>query len=123
MDRLENCPQMISWMKCCDISEFLFQVSYNAFVTARNDVALDVAHVVESVKQRSMCGLCNKAIPAGGVAVVAPKLGPLLFHPACFTCFTCKELLGESLITFPQNIISASRLPPRTEGENENNSG
>ena len=113
---------MISWMKCCDISEFLFQVSYNAFVTARNDVALDVAHVVESVKQRSMCGLCNKAIPAGGVAVVAPKLGPLLFHPACFTCYTCKELLGESLITFPQNIISASRLPPRTEGENENNS-
>ena len=66
-------------------------------MSSRNDVALDVAHVLDMVKQRSMCAHCHKAIPAGGVAVVAPKLGPvLLFHPACFTCHTCKELLGES---------------------------
>ena len=75
-------------------------MSYNAFVTARNDVALDVAHVLDKVAQRSMCGLCSKAIPAGSVAVVAPKLGPFVhFHPACFTCYTCKELLGESQST------------------------
>ena len=66
-------------------------------MSSRNDVALDVAQVLDMVKQRSTCGQCNKAIPAGGVAVVAPKLGPsVLFHPACFTCHTCKELLGQS---------------------------
>ena len=28
--------------------------------------------------------------------MVAPKLGPfVVFHPACFTCSACKELLGE----------------------------
>ena len=64
-------------------------------------MALDVAHVVDMVKQRSMCGQCSKAIPAGGVAVVAPKLGPVvLFHPACFTCHTCKELLGQSAVIY-----------------------
>ena len=69
-------------------------------MSSRNDVALDVAHVLDMVKQRSMCGQCNKAIPAGGVAVVAPKLGPVvLFHPACFTCHTCKELLGQSALS------------------------
>ena len=81
-------------------------MSYNAFVSSRNDVALDVAHVLDMVKQRSTCGQCNKAIPAGGVAVVAPKLGPFaLFHPACFTCHTCKELLGETILFNPDHRV------------------
>ena len=72
------------------------QVSYNAFVSARNDVALDVGHVLDTCKQRSTCAACHKSIAAGSVAVVAPKLGPfVVFHPACFTCSACKELLGE----------------------------
>ena len=70
-------------------------MSYNAFVSARNDVALDVGHVLDTCKQRSTCAACHKAVPAGSVAVVAPKLGLLVvFHPGCFVCRTCKELLG-----------------------------
>ena len=65
-------------------------------MSARNDVALDVGHVLDTCKQRSTCAACHKSIAAGSVAVVAPKLGPfVVFHPACFTCSACKELLGE----------------------------
>ena len=65
-------------------------------MSARNDVALDVGHVLDTCKQRSTCAECHKSIAAGSVAVVAPKLGPfVVFHPACFTCSACKELLGE----------------------------
>ena len=80
-------------------------------MSSRNDVALDVAHVLDMVKQRSTCGHCSKAIPAGGVAVLAPKLGPfVLFHPACFTCHTCKELLGEATVSSLQSPVECRDL-------------
>ncbi|UYV65440.1 PRICKLE2 [Cordylochernes scorpioides] len=37
-----------------------------------------------------MCVQCCEEIPGGDVAVTA---GPLRWHPACFTCRTCGELL------------------------------
>ena len=57
-------------------------------------MALDVGHVLELCRNRVNCGACRKTISVGSVAVVAPKLGPhILFHPSCFTCTSCRELL------------------------------
>lgn len=40
------------------------------------------------------CPECGQTVAAHEVAVVAPKLGAnLRWHPACFTCSQCRELL------------------------------
>jgi hypothetical protein len=39
---------------------------------------------------RATCATCFKSIPAGSVAVVAPKLPQNLYHPACFVCRHCQ---------------------------------
>ncbi|UYV67791.1 hypothetical protein LAZ67_5002075 [Cordylochernes scorpioides] len=45
--------------------------------------------------QLEECYKCHGALPAGEVGVVAPRLGEAdaAWHPACFTCTTCEELL------------------------------
>ena len=41
-----------------------------------------------------MCPECGQDVAAHEVAVVAPKLGAnLRWHPACFSCSQCRELL------------------------------
>lgn len=40
------------------------------------------------------CERCKRPIADGEIGVVAPKFGDdVLWHPACFTCDSCKELL------------------------------
>ncbi|GLH16985.1 Protein prickle, partial [Gryllus bimaculatus] len=40
------------------------------------------------------CPQCRVVLEPGEVAVVAPKLGPqTAWHPACFICCSCQELL------------------------------
>ena len=96
----------IFWWKSC----LLFQVSYNAFVSARNDVALDVGHVLDTCRQRNTCAACHKTVLSGSVAVVAPKLGPfVVFHPSCFTCHTCKELLVDLTYCVHQDLLYCER--------------
>lgn len=85
------------------------------FVCARNDIALDVGHAVDGVKDKSNsnsssngatiaaagCNKCRKPILASGggggsnaMAVIAPRFGiATMWHPGCFTCTTCDELL------------------------------
>ena len=42
----------------------------------------------------SQCYGCNGNIPVGSFGVVAPKFGEnVQWHPACFQCTTCAELL------------------------------
>ena len=88
----------------------MFQTSYNAFVSARNDVALDVGHVLDLCKNRANCGACSKTISVGSVAVVAPKLGPhVLWHPACFSCSACSELLVDLTYCVYQDQLFCER--------------
>lgn len=40
------------------------------------------------------CRKCGAALRPGNLAVVTPRFGgQILWHPACFTCHTCEELL------------------------------
>ncbi|XP_046438333.1 prickle planar cell polarity protein 3-like isoform X2 [Daphnia pulex] len=68
--------------------------SYQDFVAARNDIALDIAYVKETSTRAQKCYGCEGNIPAGTFGVMAPKFGEnVAWHPACFQCTTCAELL------------------------------
>ncbi|XP_057366891.1 prickle planar cell polarity protein 3-B-like isoform X2 [Daphnia carinata] len=68
--------------------------SYQDFVAARNDIALDIAYVKETTTRALKCYGCEGNIPAGSFGVMAPKFGEnVAWHPACFQCTTCAELL------------------------------
>lgn len=85
------------------------QSYFQSFIVARNDVALDVGHAVvipkdleanneaSSTTSQSVVGHCRKckeAMRGGDLAVVAPRFALKdLWHPGCFTCATCEELL------------------------------
>ncbi|XP_014467281.1 PREDICTED: zinc finger CCCH domain-containing protein 13 isoform X2 [Dinoponera quadriceps] len=66
--------------------------SADDFMAARNEIALDIGSVQEVVEKSAECGVCQKSLKYGSLAVSASKLG-LFYHPACFRCADCKELL------------------------------
>ena len=63
--RTHSCVLSYIFIIYCSLSRV--QVSYNAFVSARNDVALDVGHVLDTCKVRATCAApsCHKTVPAG----------------------------------------------------------
>ncbi|KAJ8669112.1 hypothetical protein QAD02_000371 [Eretmocerus hayati] len=67
-------------------------VSADDFMAARNEIALDIGSVQEVFEKAVDCGACSKMVKYGSLAVSASKLGNL-YHPACFRCSQCKELL------------------------------
>nr|XP_034186104.1 trichohyalin isoform X1 [Osmia lignaria] len=66
--------------------------SADDFMAARNEIALDIGSVQEVLERDVDCGACHTPIKYGSLAVSASKLG-LLYHPTCFRCSECKELL------------------------------
>ncbi|XP_046664636.1 four and a half LIM domains protein 3 isoform X3 [Homalodisca vitripennis] len=67
--------------------------SYEDFVNARNEIALDIAYAKE-VTATSVCTKCKEAINTDDIAILAPKLGDQkLWHPGCFVCSCCDQLL------------------------------
>ncbi|XP_014242506.1 prickle planar cell polarity protein 3-A isoform X4 [Cimex lectularius] len=67
--------------------------SYDDFITARNEIALDIAYAKECTA-RVICPECKLPVNPNEVGVLAPKFGDsVLWHPACFVCSLCKQLL------------------------------
>ncbi|XP_076661916.1 four and a half LIM domains protein limpet isoform X4 [Halictus rubicundus] len=66
--------------------------SADDFMAARNEIALDIGTVQEVLERDLHCGACLSPLKYGSLAVSTSKLG-LLYHPACFRCTDCKELL------------------------------
>ncbi|XP_076281329.1 four and a half LIM domains protein limpet isoform X5 [Lasioglossum baleicum] len=66
--------------------------SADDFMAARNEIALDIGNVQEVLERDLHCGACLSPLKYGSLAVSTSKLG-LLYHPACFRCADCKELL------------------------------
>ncbi|UYV67792.1 hypothetical protein LAZ67_5002076 [Cordylochernes scorpioides] len=89
----------------CDQKQHRMNIANEMLDSVRDDPNLlqrvitgDEAGVVhhEFLPQgRTECYKCHGALPAGEVGVVAPRLGEAdaAWHPACFTCTTCEELL------------------------------
>ncbi|XP_065209760.1 four and a half LIM domains protein 3-like isoform X2 [Planococcus citri] len=67
--------------------------SYEDFINARNEIALDIAYV-EECSLNATCPKCEKSLQASNLAVLAPKFGDsMLWHPSCFVCTDCDQLL------------------------------
>uniref|UniRef100_A0A0K8TEX0 Four and a half LIM domains protein 2 n=1 Tax=Lygus hesperus TaxID=30085 RepID=A0A0K8TEX0_LYGHE len=67
--------------------------SYEDFITARNEIALDIAYAKECTTKTD-CPECGRSVNPGEVGVLAPKFGDkILWHPSCFICSHCKQLL------------------------------
>lgn len=102
----------------CKHVEHQNKASYEDFVAGRNELALDIAYVKDS-PNTTTCVKCDEKIVLGDMAVIAPKFrdqvsflhslpftslttthsivsllfSQMLWHPKCFTCSTCDELL------------------------------
>ncbi|KAA0198658.1 hypothetical protein HAZT_HAZT005558 [Hyalella azteca] len=68
---------------------------------------------------RQNCRGCSMKMPEGSVVVVAPRLGDYVaWHPACFTCNTCNELLVDLVYCVWEDGVHcgrhyAEKLKPR----------
>ncbi|CAB3243471.1 unnamed protein product [Arctia plantaginis] len=87
--------QDLSLAHCRHIDEG-HRKQYEDFVAARNEIALDIG-VASQYHGASMdCMGCNKPIRSGSITVQAPRIGEdAYFHPTCFSCAECDELLVE----------------------------
>ncbi|KAG8198196.1 hypothetical protein JTE90_015294 [Oedothorax gibbosus] len=78
----------------CKFLERDFSLGFEDFVNTRNEMALDIGYVRDHSETDTECKKCGGFISMGDVCVVAPKLGESVsFHPSCFLCATCEELL------------------------------
>ncbi|CAG0880763.1 unnamed protein product [Darwinula stevensoni] len=68
--------------------------SFEDFVKARNEIASDFAIVKHPIPTSTKCPECGEIVKAGTLGVIAPKFGEsVAWHPSCFVCSVCKELL------------------------------
>ncbi|KAL3852323.1 hypothetical protein ACJMK2_015980 [Sinanodonta woodiana] len=60
--------------------------------------------------QGSICHKCQKVIPGGEMAVFASRMGhDKCWHPACFTCTTCDELLVDLIYFHKDSHLHCGR--------------
>lgn len=66
--------------------------------------------VIYSLLVLQECRGCGEVISKGSVAVVAPRCGEeATWHPACFTCATCKELLVDLVYCVWEETVLCGR--------------
>lgn len=106
---LHQLPKQDLSLKHCQHVAAKDMSSYQDFICARNDIALDVGHALvvpaqkaaavdktnkEEPEPAGSCRKCKKDMFAADLAVVAPRFGlKTYWHPACFTCTGCDEFL------------------------------
>ncbi|XP_024888422.1 prickle planar cell polarity protein 3 isoform X5 [Temnothorax curvispinosus] len=82
--------------------------SADDFMAARNEIALDIGSVQEVPERDLECGVCESSLKYGSLAVSASKLG-LLYHPTCFRCTDCKELLVDLAYCVHDDMLFCER--------------
>ncbi|XP_064108535.1 prickle planar cell polarity protein 3-A-like isoform X3 [Macrobrachium nipponense] len=96
-----------------------YHTSFKDFVAARNDIALDIGIIKHHIPHDIECRGCGGVVSKGSVAVVAPRFGDsVAWHPGCFTCGTCSELLVDLVYCVWEDTIQcgrhyAEKLKPR----------
>lgn len=99
--------------------------SYHDFISVRNEVALDIGYAHGSLERDMECKKCQGEISAGEVAVLAPKFGEnVCWHPACFVCKKCDELLVDLTYCVKDGYLLCERhyaetVKPRCAGCDE----
>ncbi|KAF7279517.1 hypothetical protein GWI33_007099 [Rhynchophorus ferrugineus] len=116
-------PKQDLSLSACKFIDSDYETSYKDFVTGRNEVALDVG-IAKPSPPNSVCANCSSALSPQQIAVTAPRLGNLVWHPACFKCTTCNDILVDlAYCTFEDEIYCerhyAEKLKPRCAGCDE----
>ncbi|XP_069688884.1 prickle planar cell polarity protein 3-A isoform X3 [Periplaneta americana] len=94
----------------CKHVEAQHHPSYEDFIHARNEIALDIGYVKETTNYNTECPQCHQMVGMGEVGVVAPKFGDrTMWHPACFVCSSCEELLVDLTYCVHDDLLYCER--------------
>lgn len=86
-------PKQDLAMAYCKHVDTQHRSSYEDFVSARNEIALDIGYIKDAPHSTKCVG-CNEQLAQGDMTVIAPKFPDnMLWHPKCFCCSVCEELL------------------------------
>ncbi|KAL1138613.1 hypothetical protein AAG570_008676 [Ranatra chinensis] len=93
----------------CKHVESAHHSSYDDFINARNELALDIAYA-KICTNKVNCPECNEALNPDDIGVLAPKFGDkFLWHPGCFVCTTCKQLLVDLAYCVHDELVYCER--------------
>uniref|UniRef100_T1L5C0 LIM zinc-binding domain-containing protein n=1 Tax=Tetranychus urticae TaxID=32264 RepID=T1L5C0_TETUR len=99
---------------------------FHEFVEKRNIFNLDIGYVRPANENNKVCKNCGKDIRSREIIVIAPKLGEdNCWHPPCFVCTVCKELLVDLAYCVKNGCLYCERhfadtVRPRCSGCDEN---
>ncbi|XP_043063701.1 prickle planar cell polarity protein 3 isoform X2 [Drosophila ficusphila] len=117
-------PKQDLSLEHCKHLEVQHEASFEDFVTARNEIALDIAYIKDAPYDEH-CAHCDNEIATGELVVAAPKfVESVMWHPKCFTCSTCNSLLVDLTYCVHDDKIYCERhyaemLKPRCAGCDE----
>uniref|UniRef100_A0A0A1XJS9 Four and a half LIM domains protein 2 n=1 Tax=Zeugodacus cucurbitae TaxID=28588 RepID=A0A0A1XJS9_ZEUCU len=117
-------PKQDLSLQHCKHLEEQHEASFEDFVTARNEIALDIGYIKDAPYDEH-CAHCEGEINTGEMVVAAPKfVESVMWHPRCFTCSTCNELLVDLTYCVHEDKIYCERhyaemLKPRCTGCDE----
>ncbi|KAF5288727.1 hypothetical protein FQA39_LY15299 [Lamprigera yunnana] len=89
---LRQLPRQDLSLSACKFIEPEYQNSFQDFVNARNEIALDIG-IARVAPEETLCSGCSNPVQAHSVCISAPRMGSMLWHPACFRCVKCDDLL------------------------------
>ncbi|XP_015793887.1 four and a half LIM domains protein 2 isoform X2 [Tetranychus urticae] len=98
---------------------------FHEFVEKRNIFNLDIGYVRPANENNKVCKNCGKDIRSREIIVIAPKLGEdNCWHPPCFVCTVCKELLVDLAYCVKNGCLYCERhfadtVRPRCSGCDE----
>ncbi|GFR32615.1 prickle planar cell polarity protein 3 [Trichonephila clavata] len=94
----------------CKFLEKDFVKNFEDFVNTRNEMALDIGYVRDHLERDTECKRCSGDLSMGELCVVAPKLGEdVSFHPSCFFCTVCEELLVDLTYCILDGVLYCER--------------
>ncbi|XP_045472469.1 uncharacterized protein LOC123679123 isoform X2 [Harmonia axyridis] len=120
---VKQLPKQDLSLNVCKFVETNQKGSFQDFIQARNEIALDIGYV-KTASSAATCEYCEKTIPNGQYSIAAMKMGDLLWHPTCFRCNKCDDLLVDLAYCVYKDKIYCERhyaecLKPRCEGCDE----
>ncbi|CAG9771309.1 unnamed protein product [Ceutorhynchus assimilis] len=120
---VKQLPKQDLSLSACKFVEQEYATSYEDFVSGRNQVALDVG-VAKSAPPNSVCKSCDRPWSAQQIVVSAPRLGQMVWHPGCFKCSECDDLLVDlAYCVYNDKLFCerhyAEKMKPRCAGCDE----
>ncbi|GJQ70359.1 hypothetical protein Trydic_g22792 [Trypoxylus dichotomus] len=119
---VKQLPRQDLALTACKFIEADHRSGYEDFIAARNEIALDIG-VARVAPPGVNCAECSKPLQTLP-CVSAPRMGTLLWHPGCFKCSTCEELLVDLAYCVHDEKLYCERhyseqLKPRCAGCDE----